>query len=131
MNHDKQGTEKRRSETREAEARDSRSDERRMAEAMQRYMAALDAGQVPDRQALLADYPDLAAELASRFDSLDFIFQVSQEIVHRVEAKAQNRSAQFLCWGVSIIGGDMLIFIQFYETAFQHGGYSRHASEQS
>ena len=38
--------------------------ERRIGEAVAVYFAAIEAGQPPDRAAILAAYPDLAADLA-------------------------------------------------------------------
>ncbi len=48
-------------------------DDSRVNEIVAEYLAALDAGQVPDRAALVARQPDLAAELIECFADLDRI----------------------------------------------------------
>src|SRR5262245_13996398 len=43
---------------------DSSERERRVADVLADYFAAVESGRAPDRQALLAEHPELAAELA-------------------------------------------------------------------
>jgi serine/threonine-protein kinase len=47
---------------------DSSERERRVADVLADYFAAVESGRAPDRQALLAQHPELAAELAEYFE---------------------------------------------------------------
>src|SRR2546430_6489666 len=49
------------------------ADDRRVAAALQQYLADLEAGRRPDRTALLARHPELAPTLAEAMDGLDFL----------------------------------------------------------
>ncbi|MCI0464779.1 MAG: serine/threonine protein kinase [Gemmataceae bacterium] len=48
-------------------------DDPRVLQALDEYLAALEAGQQPDRQALQARYPEVAEDLARCLDGLEFI----------------------------------------------------------
>jgi WD40 repeat protein/serine/threonine protein kinase len=48
-------------------------DDPRVIEAVEAYLAALEAGKTPDRRAFLARYPDVAGALAACLDNLEFI----------------------------------------------------------
>jgi serine/threonine protein kinase len=48
-------------------------DDERVIEAMHEYLAALEAGQNPDRAAFLARYPAIAEELADCLEGLEFV----------------------------------------------------------
>jgi WD40 repeat protein/serine/threonine protein kinase len=52
---------------------DSSADDPRLAEALQDYLAELEAGRRPDRRELLARYPDLAEALGSYLDGLELL----------------------------------------------------------
>src|SRR3954454_7177267 len=50
---------------------DSSEQGRRVGEVLSGYFAAVEAGEAPDRQALLQQHPDLASALADYFDEHD------------------------------------------------------------
>ena len=64
--------------------------ERQIAEAMQRYMAEYDAGCIPDRDALLSEYPDVRDSLANCLASLELIQQFAPEI--KANAKGHDQA---------------------------------------
>jgi serine/threonine protein kinase len=64
----------------------------RVTEALEEYLAALEAGQVPDRNELLARYPDVADQLAEQLEGLEFL--------HRTATQLQGRS----CAGPAVGG---------------------------
>jgi hypothetical protein len=66
----------------------------RLLEAMGRYRSEIDAGRVPNREALLAEYSDVADELAGCLDSLDFLHQVAPELGGEPDAGGHQRSEQ-------------------------------------
>src|SRR5947207_4757561 len=49
----------------------------RLTEALERYLAALEAGQWPDRDALAAQYPEFADKLAGCVDGLEFLHRTA------------------------------------------------------
>src|SRR4051794_41900147 len=53
------------------ELHDSSDREHRVADVLAAYFAAVESGHAPDRQAVLAAHPDLAAELAEYFAEQD------------------------------------------------------------
>jgi hypothetical protein len=52
----------------------------RLSQAIDEFYAAIDAGQIPDRDALLAKYADVADELSACLASLDFIQNVAPQL---------------------------------------------------
>ena len=62
---------------------DSPEDDLRLTRAMNEYLEALEAGQHPDRDALLARHPEFAEELAASLDGIDFIHNVAPQIRER------------------------------------------------
>src|SRR5262245_22593143 len=53
------------------EPEDSNEQRRRVADVLAEYYAAVEAGEAPDQQAVMAQHPDLAAELAEYFEAQD------------------------------------------------------------
>src|SRR6516165_6481665 len=51
--------------------------EARLVQALDDYLAALEAGDAPDKDAFLARYPELAEDLVACLASLDFIRRAS------------------------------------------------------
>jgi eukaryotic-like serine/threonine-protein kinase len=59
---------------------DSPSREARLEALLHSYLQALDAGQSPDRAALLAGHPEFASELAAFFADQDRLDSVARAI---------------------------------------------------
>src|SRR5260370_5439040 len=49
------------------------ADDPRLTQALEEYLAALEVGQLPDRDQLLENYPDLADMLGDYLDGLEFL----------------------------------------------------------
>jgi WD40 repeat protein/tRNA A-37 threonylcarbamoyl transferase component Bud32 len=62
-----------------AERDESVTEDPELQQVLHAYLQALDAGQVPDRQALLQQHPDLAASLEAFFGAQDKVEQVAHE----------------------------------------------------
>jgi serine/threonine protein kinase len=54
-------------------------DDPRLMQAVQEYLQQLEAGRQPDRQEILARYPDLAAPLARCLEGLDLVHQAAMQ----------------------------------------------------
>jgi serine/threonine protein kinase/WD40 repeat protein/tetratricopeptide (TPR) repeat protein len=59
--------------TEDAKVRDPAQDDPRVVQALEEYLAALEAGPRPDRQAFLARHGEIAAALGRALDGLEFI----------------------------------------------------------
>jgi hypothetical protein len=55
-------------------------DDPRVIQAVEEYLAALEDGPRPDRQAVLARHPDIAAALARCLDGLEFVHVVAPQL---------------------------------------------------
>ena len=58
---------------------DTRHQQERLALVLEQYLADLQAGQAPDRSTLIAQHPDLAAELEACLASLDYVNSANVE----------------------------------------------------
>jgi serine/threonine protein kinase len=65
----------------------------RVLRILEEYLAELEAGRTPDREALLAKHPDLADSLAASFRALDFVHDAERtlESPAREEPPAEGR----------------------------------------
>jgi WD40 repeat protein/serine/threonine protein kinase len=68
-------------------------DDPRVLQALDEYLAALEAGQPADRQALLARYPEVAADLARCLDGLEFIKAAAPQLRSRAAAVGPTAGA--------------------------------------
>ncbi|MFL5341354.1 MAG: protein kinase domain-containing protein [Gemmataceae bacterium] len=59
---------------------DVEAEDPRLVQAAREYLAVLEAGRAPDRDAYFALYPDLAAELTECFDNIDFAHAAARQI---------------------------------------------------
>src|SRR5262245_60393484 len=72
------------------EPQDSSERGRRVGAVLADYLAAVDAGAAPDRQALLAQHPDLAADLADYFAAQDRLGGLVEPLRPRVAPTASG-----------------------------------------
>jgi WD40 repeat protein len=63
---------------------DDSSKDRRLEAILHTYLQAVDAGQAPDRDALLQQHPDLASELAAFFANQEAVAQLAQGMAEPV-----------------------------------------------
>jgi serine/threonine protein kinase len=75
------------------------SSDSQLVQILDRYLAALQAGTPPERNELLAKYPELAADLEACLASLEFIRQGAVDARFR-EAEAENPPGSGLVTGV-------------------------------
>src|SRR5437763_16127929 len=73
---------------------DSAERERRVGQVLADYFAAVDSGRTPDRPALLARHPDLAAELAAYFEQQDRFARLVEPLQPAVAAAETTAPAQ-------------------------------------
>src|SRR5262245_29793459 len=59
---------------------ESASKDARLAAVLDAYLAALEAGKAPDRDALLASHPDLAEALTMALRGLDFVHHTAKTL---------------------------------------------------
>jgi hypothetical protein len=78
-------------------------DETRLEKALEEYIAVLDSGQVPEKQAFLARYPDIANELANCLDGVNFIHQVAPQLGENTVGGVSEleRAARRPPWAIS------------------------------
>src|SRR5262245_2727113 len=74
------------------EPQDSAERARRVGQVLAEYLAAVDSGQAPDRPALPAAHPDLAAELAAYFAQQDRFARLVEPL-HRAGPSAETTAA--------------------------------------
>src|SRR6516225_1548552 len=67
-------------------ASDDSAKDRQLEAILHAYLQAVDAGQAPDRDALLRQHPDLASELAAFFASQDEVDRLARGMVEPVSA---------------------------------------------
>jgi tetratricopeptide (TPR) repeat protein len=65
----------------------------RLLEALDGYLRALEAGEAPDRDAVLARHPDLADELGPALDGLDFVHRAGRSLAAPADAAEIARDA--------------------------------------
>src|SRR5258708_5555491 len=105
MNHRKENPEPR-MEDRESSMNDHRSlivdphsragvdqDDPRVIQALDEYLAALEAGQKPDRMVFLARHGEIAEPLAKCLDGLEFVQNAAPQLDHRVADQGVAPSA--------------------------------------
>ncbi len=62
------------------------TDRRNFAEILDEYLRALEAGNPPSREALLAEHPDLAEELRAALLGIDFVHGAAPRLAPEEEA---------------------------------------------
>src|SRR5687768_14484420 len=67
----------------------SPDDDPRLLRAVQDYLDELEAGRRPDRRALAARFPDLAADMAPYLDALDVVHAAAPQIMSPAPLSAE------------------------------------------
>ncbi len=62
------------------------SEQQQLADVLQRYLAELEQGKLPDRDALLAEHPEIQSDLNACLASLDLIHQATAEVAGQINA---------------------------------------------
>jgi serine/threonine protein kinase/formylglycine-generating enzyme required for sulfatase activity len=76
------------------------SGEERVNEVIAAYLQAIERGGIPDQEKLLADHPDIAAELKSFFANRECFQQAAGELVQRPASDTDEPTLTLDEWGV-------------------------------
>src|SRR5262249_20307287 len=80
-------------------ASDDSAHNRQLEAILHTYLQAVDAGQPPDRDALLRQYPDFASELAAFFANQDEVAKLARAMVEPVAPALRAADAPTLASG--------------------------------
>ncbi len=78
-----------------------------LAEVLETYLAELDAGQRPNRNAFFAEYPELADQLADCLDALDLVHHLAPQLGPSTQSDQSNSAQAILPDAVAL--GDFRI----------------------
>ncbi len=79
-----------------------------LAEVLETYLAELDAGQRPNRNAFFAEYPELADQLADCLDALDLVHDLAPQLGPSTQSD-QSNSAQAILQDAVALGDFRII----------------------